>query len=263
MHDRPAPSWKRPTREPTEEGVHPWSPAPDNFVEPLAKHGMIPCRAPRSISFPTLAPPGYAPTWSRLVLNALPLFLADLAALSVAFAFAFTVNAALGVNVTSSFTWLMMLTGLILPLTFALFGLYPGTGLNAVAELAQVALATTLLFSILLISARLDGVETTIVLSLFAACLCLPAAVSLFRAIARTLASSLPWWGQPVLVFGSGETAQHLYNYYLTHPNLGIRPIAIIDHWPLTSPEGETSHHNTLPDRVEALHGNTTFPGPL
>ena len=194
-----------------------------------------------------------APNWSRLIVNALPLLLADIAALGVSLGFAYVLAWWLSAELAPNFGWLLMLTGLTMPVTFVLFGLYPGTGLNAVAELAQVALATTLLFSIFLISAQTYGTGTTSVMAVFVACLGLPAAVSLLRAMARTMVCSYRWWGQPVLVFGSGDTARQLYQYYCSHPSLGIRPVAIIDDWSDVTDGEHSPRHPSKSDRVELL----------
>ena len=193
------------------------------------------------------------PNWSRLIVNALPLMLADIAALGVSLGFAYGLVWSISPELPANFVWLLMLMGLTMPLIFALFGLYPGTGLNAVAELAQVALATTLLFSIFIISAHTYGTGTTSVLAVFVAFLSLPAVVSLLRATARTTASSYRWWGQPVLVFGNGDTARQLYQHYRAHPSLGIRPIAIIDDWPDGSDSDRVPRHPSMSDRVETL----------
>src|SRR5690606_27748124 len=108
----------------------------------------------------------------------------------------------------------MILAGSGLPLTFMVFGLYPGTGLNAVTELAQVSAATVMLCGAFVISALLAGAAPPVLLALVIACVALVGCVSLSRAIARTLASRYGWWGQPVLVFGNGKTAQELYQHY-------------------------------------------------
>jgi Undecaprenyl-phosphate galactose phosphotransferase WbaP len=181
------------------------------------------------------------------------LLLGDLLALGVSLGGAYGLTSWLATGGSVEFGWLLMLTGLIMPATFALFGLYPGTGLKARAELGQVALATTLLFAVFLILAITNGVGTPTMLTFIVAAIGLQATVPLFRNVTRWLASSFDWWGQPALIFGGGEAARHLYNYYSSHPRLGIRPVAIIDDWSVRSPEYGATKASLFSDHVESI----------
>jgi Undecaprenyl-phosphate galactose phosphotransferase WbaP len=193
------------------------------------------------------------PGWSRVVLSALPLLIADLIALGVVLAFGHMLIDAVWMDVTAGAQWAVVLTGLALPLTFLVFGLYPGTGLNVVSELAQVSVATVLLCTIFLISARLAGVAPPVLLLVFIASVALAGFVSLSRAIARTLASRYGWWGEPVLVFGNGKTAHELYDHYCANPALGMRPIAIAGEREAGSDAQGNGQGSAPWDRVERL----------
>lgn len=194
-----------------------------------------------------------APYWTRLILNTLPVLLADLLALGCSLGCAYGLTSWLSADVGFSLSWLLLVAGLTVPATFALFGLYPGTGLKAVAELGQVALATALSFAILLIAANATNAGVEIVLTLIIAAIGLQVLVPQFRIVARKLASPHTWWGQPVLIFGGGDAARHLYNYYLSHPELGIRPVAIIDDWFDQSLRWDETETPALSERIESL----------
>ncbi len=141
----------------------------------------------------------FGPYWSQVILSTVPLLLGDLLALGVALGCGYGLTSWLSAGGSVDFGWLLLLTGSTMPATFALFGLYPGTGLKALAELGQVALATALLFAVFLILAITNGVGTTTMLTFIVAAIGLMAIVPLFRNVTRWLASSFDWWGQPAL----------------------------------------------------------------
>ena len=83
---------------------------------------------------------GFCPAyWTQLILNSLPLLLADLLALGCSLGCAYILASWLLAATPFEFGWILMLTALTMPATFAVLRLYPGTGLNAVAELGKSA----------------------------------------------------------------------------------------------------------------------------
>lgn len=194
----------------------------------------------------------FGPYWSQVILSTLPLLLGDLAALGVSLGGAYGLTSWLTAE-SVNFGWVLLMTCSTMPATFALFGLYPGTGLKALAESGLVALATTLLFAVFLILAITNGVGKETMLTFIVGAIGLQATVPLFRNLTRYLASSFHWWGQPALVFGSGEAARNLYNYYSSHPRLGIRPVAIIDDYSARSREFNSKEASQFAEQVESL----------
>jgi Undecaprenyl-phosphate galactose phosphotransferase WbaP len=55
--------------------------------------------------------------------------------------------------------------------------------------------------------------------------LCVPLA----RAGLRALVSRTSWWGMPVVVLGAGLTGRMLVKHLLTTPQLGLKPVAMLD----------------------------------
>jgi Undecaprenyl-phosphate galactose phosphotransferase WbaP len=111
---------------------------------------------------------------------------------------------------------------------YALFGLYPGVGQNPVREIRQLSQATTLVFVLyatLLFLFKVGGTYSRIVF-LIGWILAL-VLVPLARTMVRRWFGSCVWWGYPVAVFGSGETAQNVVSALQKQPELGLHPVAI------------------------------------
>jgi Undecaprenyl-phosphate galactose phosphotransferase WbaP len=171
----------------------------------------------------------FGPYWSQIMLSSLPLLVGDLLALSVTVVTAYGLTNWLSASEPVAFGSLLLLTSVTMPIAFASFGLYPGTGLKNAAEMGKVALASAILFVAIIFAASISGVDKLSLLPLIIAAIALQATVPLFRSVARTLAAKFRWWGQPALIFGRGFAARELYSFYKSHPTLGIRPVAIID----------------------------------
>jgi lipopolysaccharide/colanic/teichoic acid biosynthesis glycosyltransferase len=62
--------------------------------------------------------------------------------------------------------------------------------------------------------------------------------VLLVRALVRFGPGRRPWWGRPVVVFGAGKTGRTVVRTLQAHPELGLKPIAMLDDDP--------SKHGTL-----------------
>ncbi|MEM8670909.1 MAG: undecaprenyl-phosphate galactose phosphotransferase WbaP [Planctomycetota bacterium] len=169
--------------------------------------------------------------WRQVLANSIPLVMADLVALTCSvFLVTFIAKLAIG-DAALSPSWVLVLTAPIVPIIFTLFRLYPGTGIHAVAELSQIGMATVSLISLALVSSFIKGTDFTTTATLIGVGFCLTALAPPLRAITRRFASRFSWWGQPVILFGGGETAIQLYRYYRSKRHLGLQPIAILDEW--------------------------------
>lgn len=177
--------------------------------------------------------------WQSLRTSA-PLWLADQLALVCSLLFASWI----GVAVNSTFTpsLLDLATPLVVTFTLAnlIVGLYPGIGLSPANELRLTTIASTLMYCVFLIATAMQSSwhhDTVIALvcSYLGSLLCLP----VFRNWARSLASNFRWWQQPALVFGDEEEGARAFQALLDHPQLGLRPVGLLDdvhhHWFNTS----------------------------
>ena len=53
--------------------------------------------------------------------------------------------------------------------------------------------------------------------------------VPIGRGVLRTRLAKLPWWGQPVVVFGAGRVGRAVVATLQQRPQLGLKPVAILD----------------------------------
>ncbi len=109
-------------------------------------------------------------------------------------------------------------------------GLYPGYGLGPVEELRRYTYVTSLVFLGLATATFLMKVgavySRAVLLTAWALTLvALPAA----RAILRRVLSRTGWWGEPVVILGAGQTGHLIIRRLLNHPDLGWRPVAVLD----------------------------------
>jgi len=128
----------------------------------------------------------------------------------------------LGVLIATAAVWALLKRGwaarvsvhfwpylLLLPVAFALFGLYPGVCRNAVAEVRRTTNAITLMcfvFGIFGLSVQTMPLSSQVFV---AVCwLGWVIAIPFARAVARGVFSALPWWGYPVVVFGGNSAGK-------------------------------------------------------
>jgi Undecaprenyl-phosphate galactose phosphotransferase WbaP len=178
---------------------------------------------------------------SQVLRTSAPLVAADLLALMVSALLAFALVRWFWPGFQPDLAYLLpLLCGAFL-IIYALFGLYPGTGLNPVAELRQTNIATTLFFTAFFTTSfAFEGSSaftSWLVSAWFLTTLIDPA----LRSATRSLFSRFRWWGQPVLIFGGRTAATTNYRHFTLHPRLGFRPIGIIDdsnlNWSADVPE--------------------------
>ena len=109
-------------------------------------------------------------------------------------------------------------------------GLYPGYGLGPVEELRRYSYVTSLVFLGLATATFLMKAghiySRAVLLTAWAlTLLALPAA----RALLRHLLSRTAWWGEPIVILGAGQTGHLVVRRLVTHPELGWRPVAVLD----------------------------------
>ncbi len=168
-----------------------------------------------------------SPATARPRLTGLALLAGDLAGLMAA--------AALGGAVWSAThpeapAWGVWPLGAACVAAYALFGLYPGVGINPAEELRRVVLAVSLVYlagsaAIFLGKQAALHSRGVYVCSWAAALVLAPAA----RGVVRGVCASRSWWGAPVLIVGAGEAARTVLRRLTEEPALGWRPFAVVD----------------------------------
>ncbi len=165
----------------------------------------------------------------QVTLTSLPLIAADLLMLAMA---TYLSAIVVGIYVEG---FLLSLPTFLIPLIIGFFfintlvGLYPGVGLHPIVEFRQICLTSTLLFGVFGVALQFGAHQVEESYFLFGSwCLCLVMA-PLVRSMARTLACRFHWWGQPVILFGSGPRALKICKSLQANRALGLRPVGLVD----------------------------------
>jgi Undecaprenyl-phosphate galactose phosphotransferase WbaP len=168
------------------------------------------------------------------LLTSLPLTVADGAAATASLALSAGMAALIGFPVGSGLVELLLAVVASLLAVFLFAGLYPGVGLHAVVELRKIGSATTLVFALCLVAARVEY-ASAIAMLLISWPLVI-AAVPLARAAIRWLCADSSWWGHRVVILGTGPAGQAVYRHLRENPTIGLRPLGLLDDRPLPLP---------------------------
>ena len=118
---------------------------------------------------------------------------------------------------------------LIFLVVYSLSGLYPAVVFNAVTEIRQVAIATTLVYLILAVLTFMLRVSTIYSrLVVLVAWLLSLTLVPLMRTLVRHLFGRRSWWGYPVVVLAVGRAAANIVKTLNQQPELGFRVRAVL-----------------------------------
>lgn len=118
----------------------------------------------------------------------------------------------------------------LLPLGYALLGLYPAAGTGPIEEMRRILLFTTVAHAVVLAFLALAfdvraGTALFVLVSWLAACSLVPSG----RSAVRHLCARRPWWGVPVVLVGAGKTAELVTSRLRTFLGLNLRPVAALD----------------------------------
>jgi Undecaprenyl-phosphate galactose phosphotransferase WbaP len=154
---------------------------------------------------------------------------ADLLGLSAAILFSAAVRHAFAGDYELKLYFQLWPTLLIFVLVYGLAGLYPALVFNAVSEIRQIAIATTLVYlilGVLTFMLRVSSVYSRLVF-VFAWLLSL-ALVPLLRTLVRHLFGHRSWWGYPVVVLAGGGAEADIVKTLNQQPELGFRVRAVL-----------------------------------
>lgn len=116
---------------------------------------------------------------------------------------------------------------------YALAGLYSSVSVSPPEEMQRATFSSVLVWITLAVatvsvrgaSRSLTG---TAILALGLTIILHP----LFRLLARRLFAGEPWWGYPAVIFGAGPAVRRTVKTMLDQPELGLKPIAVVDDEP-------------------------------
>jgi Undecaprenyl-phosphate galactose phosphotransferase WbaP len=113
--------------------------------------------------------------------------------------------------------------------TFTVAGLYPGVCMNPVEELRRCTLSLTLSFAAICSATFVlhDLSASRLVYGL--AFLLSTMFIPVFRAVARQMFCRRAWWGSQVAILGLGHSGNMLLNTLINNPQIGLKPIAVLD----------------------------------
>jgi Undecaprenyl-phosphate galactose phosphotransferase WbaP len=119
---------------------------------------------------------------------------------------------------------------LLFVLGYAIERMYTVVGSNPADELRRATLATTLVYlGIAAATFMMRGGEYYSRGIFVIAWLLSLVAVPLGRALVRRLFAPLSWWGYPVVILGAGKTGEMIVKTLRRQPELGLKPIAVLD----------------------------------
>lgn len=123
-----------------------------------------------------------------------------------------------------------------------LSGLYNIVGLHPAQELKRVVIVTTVVYASCIISVALTDTSPLSLSTLTVAWVLALVFLPVFRVLSRVLfAQATSWWGAPVVVLASGDAGEAVLNTFKRCPELGLRPVALLQHDAPTSSSQEVS----------------------
>ncbi|MBA3846059.1 MAG: undecaprenyl-phosphate galactose phosphotransferase WbaP [Planctomycetes bacterium] len=174
--------------------------------------------------------PFLRPAQTKPRLTCAALFAADTLAV-LASAFAAVAIRDLAAHAIQAQVWqAVWITPLPFMLAFAVVGLYPGIAMAPAEELRRTTLVISLVYVVLAAAIFLSqGGPLFSRGALMLAWGFSVIAVPLARGLLRMAFCRRAWWGAPVVVLGSGPRAASVVHSLAGHPELGLKPFAVLD----------------------------------
>jgi Undecaprenyl-phosphate galactose phosphotransferase WbaP len=113
--------------------------------------------------------------------------------------------------------------------TFTVAGLYPGVCMNPVEELRRCTLSLVVAFATIWSATFFlhDLYASRLIYGL--AFLASATLIPVFRAVVRQAFCRRSWWGSQVAILGLGESGNLLLKTLANNPQIGLKPIAVLD----------------------------------
>ncbi|MDF2764846.1 MAG: exopolysaccharide biosynthesis polyprenyl glycosylphosphotransferase [Rhodospirillales bacterium] len=158
------------------------------------------------------------------------MFAADIAATQLALLFSVWTRMLLRpMELQAAMKFELALALLLLPVTTALLGLYPGYRITGVERLRRRVISLGIVFAALVIWDRIvQGGDWSRGLLIFVP-FYLTLLVPLFSWIVRTGAIAGGMWGAPVLILGAGRTGERVLQILRAERDMGMVPVAFLD----------------------------------
>ena len=165
------------------------------------------------------------------------LLLGDLAAVALGAAVSIMIWPHFSVGLTSELYLRLWPVLTLFPLAYAASGLYPSFGRNPAEELRRLTMATCMVYSALAVTVFLLKDAPTYSRGVFVMVwMQTLVLVPLLRSVVRSACARKPWWGYPVVVVGVSDVAAALADSLTRQPELGLKPVAVLDDPELAAP---------------------------
>jgi Undecaprenyl-phosphate galactose phosphotransferase WbaP len=166
----------------------------------------------------------------RLHRAVLSLLLTDVGALGWSAMMAFGIRRCFDLNLDWQLYVSLLPAVFLFPVAYITTDLYPGFGLGPVEELRRISYATSLVYVIVAAGSFMFKGGQDLSRGVFVIAWILSiVSVSLGRAALRKSLSAHNWWGYSVVIIGAGTTGQMVTEFLLKRPELGLRPIVMLD----------------------------------
>lgn len=119
--------------------------------------------------------------------------------------------------------------GVVFLVLFSLLGLYPGVGINPIVELRSLIVGTVAAGAVLTaLTIALNQWSPSRGIFVGLMTIFTLAAIPITRIGMRAILARYSWWGQPVLIVGSGPSSTKLLRVLSQKVSLGLRPVGIV-----------------------------------
>jgi Undecaprenyl-phosphate galactose phosphotransferase WbaP len=116
----------------------------------------------------------------------------------------------------------------ILVLIYWMFDVHPGVSVCQTEEFKRTTIAIVAASICILVGLQMYRTPLHSRLTALAGCAAILIAIPVGRYLARVFGARFAWWGQPVVILGDGEAADSVLRRLQLHPEMGMRPIAVV-----------------------------------
>jgi Undecaprenyl-phosphate galactose phosphotransferase WbaP len=176
-----------------------------------------------------LRPQSVSSSTCRPLVTGLAMLSSDLVAIALAWSIAVAAYMATGAKLALSDCFGVATLAILLPAILASCGFYPGAGIGPVDELRGIVRLTTAAYvSLVLLTFLLQAIPYPRIILILAWLLTMMF-VLVGRNLVRKAAGSLPWYGCPAVLLGTGPGSDAVLRVLRNDPGIGIRVHVAVD----------------------------------
>ena len=112
---------------------------------------------------------------------------------------------------------------------------HPGVGVCQAEEFKRTTIVSVVVTLCLLAGLQIYGAPLHTSLAVLSSSVVITMAIPVSRYLTRLFGARFAWWGQPVAILGDGEAALSVLRRLQLHPEMGMRPAAVVSLHPPAS----------------------------